>query len=226
MTKLLPILFIILFAWLQLRRSEAAMARDLAAKTLPLQDPALRAVVERFRAVMEAEQLDVHLYDTAVINGLATPKGGIYLTRGLVDRYRNGAFEAAEIAGVIAHEIGHLALGHHERRRAAWRVEVAARAALMAVFPRALGGLAGYATNFVTRVLHLGLSRRDEYQADAFAAGLMARAGYDPAAQITLLGKLDRLARGRGQPVSWLASHPPTPKRIAALEEVIGGQRR
>ena len=223
--KYAPILLMIGWAWFSMRRSEAAVERDLRRKSAPLDEPRLRVAVQRFRAALNHDRIDVDVYDVPVINGLATAKGGIYLTRGLVDRYRAGEFTEDEIAGVIAHEIGHLALGHHEKRRKAWRMEVAVRAAAQTFLPRLLSGLGGYAANALSRLLQTGLSRKDEYEADAFAAALMHRSGFDPRAQITLLEKLDRIAGGRGTPVSWLASHPPTPKRIAALDKAIDADR-
>lgn len=219
--KFAPILLMVMWAWFSMRRSEAAVEWDLRRKSAPLDDPRLRVAVQRFRAALGHDKINVDIYDVPVINGLATAKGGIYLTRGLMEHYRKGEFTEDEIAGVIAHEIGHLALGHHEKRRKAWRIEVAVRAATQTVLPRMFSGLGAYVTNFISRLLQTGLSRKDEYEADAFAAALMHRSGFDPRAQISLLEKLDRIAEGRGTPISWLASHPPTPKRIAALDKAI-----
>jgi len=72
----------------------------------------------------------------------------------------------------------------------------------------------------------MGLSRRDEYEADAFAVALMQRSGFDPRASVTLLEKLDRLSDGQGAPIAWLASHPPNEKRIAAVERAIAGPEK
>ena len=215
--KFAPIIGIVVYAWFAMRGSEAALRRELDGKSLRLADGPLLSAVQRFRGAIGIEALQVDVYDIEPINGLAAPDGRIFLTRGLIDKYREGMFTKDEIAAVIAHEIGHLALGHHDRRKKAWKVETAARAAAMAVLPRLVMGPLSYVTGIVMKSLHMRLSRNDEFQADAFAVALLGRSGFDPRASITLLEKLDRLAEGRGAPISWLASHPPTPKRISTL---------
>lgn len=219
--KFAPILAMIAYAWFQMRGSERAMLRDLDQKSKRLAEGPLLEAIQRFRGAIGINALSVDVYDVEPINGLAAPDGRIFLTRGLIDKYREGLFTRDELAAVIAHEIGHLALGHHERRRKAWKVETAARAAASAFLPGALRGLSTHAGNLIAKLLHMRLSRKDEYQADAFAVALMRRSGMDPTASITLLEKLDKLAKGRGAPISWLASHPPTPKRIAAVKREI-----
>ena len=219
--KFAPILAMLAFAWYSMRRSEGALKRDLDSKSVRITDGPLLSAVQRFRGAIGIDALQVDIYDVPVINGLAAPDGRIFLTRGLIDKYRDGEFTLEEMAAVIAHEIGHLALGHHDRRKKAWRIETAARAAAGAVLPRLVRGPMAYITNLIARALHQRLSRDDEYQADAFAVSLLRRSGFDPRAQITLLQKLDAMAKGRGQPIAWLASHPPTPKRLEAVRVLI-----
>ena len=197
------------------------MLRDLDNKSKRLAEGPLLEAIQRFRGALGFNALQVDVYDVEPINGLAAPDGRIFLTRGLIDKYREGMFTSSELAAVIAHEIGHLSLGHHARRRKAWKIETAARAAASAFLPAALRGLSGQIANLVGRLLQMRLSRTDEYQADAFAVALMQRSGLDPAASISLLEKLDTLSKGRGAPISWLASHPPMPKRIAAIQRAI-----
>ena len=197
------------------------MLRDLDKKSKRLAEGPLLDALQRFRGATGVNALSVDVYDIDPINGLAAPDGRIFLTRGLIDKYREGMFTAPELASVIAHEIGHLALGHHARRRKAWKVETAARAAASAFLPGVLRGLAGQVGNLAAKLLQMGLSRKDEYQADAYAVALMRRSGLDPAASISMLEKLDTLAKGRGMPISWLASHPAKDKRIAAIQREI-----
>lgn len=197
------------------------MMRDLDRNSKRLAEGPLLDAIQRFRNTLGINEIEVDIYDVEPINGLAAPDGRIFLTRGLIDKYREGLFTPGEMAAIIAHEIGHLALGHHARRRKAWKVETAARAAASAFLPMAMRGASIWVGNIAAKLLHMGLSRKDEYQADAFAVALMRRAGLDPMAKITLLQKLDKLAEGRGAPISWLASHPPTPKRIAAVQREI-----
>lgn len=219
--KFWPVLAMLAFAWFSMRRSEGALRRELDAKSAALADGPLLDAVQRFRGAIGIDALQVDIYDVPVINGLAAPDGRIFITRGLIDKYREGVFSLDEIAAVIAHEIGHLALGHHDRRKKAWQLETAARAAATALLPKLVSGPMSYVTRLLAQALHTRLSRVDEFQADAFAISLLKHAGFDPAAKISLLQKLDKLAEGRGRPISWLASHPPTPQRIEAVRVAI-----
>jgi len=221
--KLLPILAMLGWAWYSMRSSEKGLLRDLDRKSTPLDSGPLLSALQRFRHSMGADDIRVAIYEQEAINGLAAPDGRIVLTRGLFDRYRKGDFTVNELAAVIAHEIGHVALGHIDRRKKAWKVEMAAKAAAGVFLPRVLSGMIGTAVQYASRVLHMGLSRRDEYEADAFAVALMQRSGFDPRASVTLLEKLDRMADGGKAPIEWLASHPANDKRIAAVERAIEG---
>lgn len=222
--KLLPILAMLAWAWFTMRRSEKGLLGDLDRRSTPLDSGPLLSALQRFRHAMGVEDIRVAIYEQDAINGLAAPDGRIVLTRGLFDGYRKGDFTVGELSAVIAHEIGHVALGHVQRRKRAWQVEMAAKAAAGFFLPRALTGIVGTAVNWASRALHMGLSRRDEYEADAFAVALMQRSGFDPRASVTLLQKLDRLADGRDAPIAWLSSHPPNDKRIEAVERAIDGR--
>lgn len=221
--KLLPILAMLAWAWFTMRNSEKGLLHDLDRRSTPLDSGPLLSALQRFRHALGVQDIRVAIYEQDAINGLAAPDGRIVLTRGLFDRYRKGDFTAQELSAVIAHEIGHVALGHIARRKKAWQVEMAAKAAAGFFLPRVLTGIIGTIVQYVSRAFHMGLSRRDEYEADAFAVALMQRAGFDPHASITLLEKLDRLAEGRSAPIEWLASHPPHEKRIAAVQRAIEG---
>ncbi len=219
--KFAPIIGMLVWAWFSMRNSERAMLRDLDRNSRRLAEGPLLDVIQRFRGTIGIDAIQVDVYDVEPINGLAAPDGRIFLTQGLLNKYRDGHFTSDELAAVIAHEIGHLALGHHDRRKRAWKVETAARAAASAILPGVVQSVVMRGWGVVARLLHMRLSRGDEFQADAFAVQLMRRSGLDPRASITLLEKLDALAKGRGAAISWLASHPPTPKRIAAVQREI-----
>lgn len=222
--KFAPIILMVAYAWFAMRGSERAMKRDLDQNSKRLADGPLLDAIQRFRGAIGIDALQVDIYDVEMINALAAPDGRIFLTNGLIDKYRSGEFTRDELAAVIAHEIGHLALGHHARRKKAWQIETAAKAAATALLPAMMRGVGAQIGNVAARLLHSRLSRNDEFEADAFSVALLRRSGFDPASAITMLEKLDRLAKGRGQPVSWLASHPPTPKRVKAVRAVIENQ--
>ena len=69
-------------------------------------------------------------------------------------------------------------------------------------------------------MLAAGLSRKDEYAADEYAAALLTKAGIGTGPQKSLFGKLEALTNARGGAMpAWLLSHPKTPDRIAAIEK-------
>jgi putative metalloprotease len=75
--------------------------------------------------------------------------------------------------------------------------------------------------NGLTTLLAARLSRGDEYEADAYAAALLTRAGIGTGAQKSLLSKLAALTSGAGGAMpAWLMSHPKTEERIAAIERL------
>jgi len=73
----------------------------------------------------------------------------------------------------------------------------------------------------LTSLLAAKLSRSDEYEADAYAAALLTKAGIGIAPQIALFEKLDALTKSGGGPApAWLMSHPKTSERIAELNKM------
>ena len=79
-----------------------------------------------------------HLYEIEPVNGLAAPDGRIFITRGFYNKFRQGAVSAEELASVIAHELGHVALGHSRRRMIDFSGQNALRTALSMVLGLAL----------------------------------------------------------------------------------------
>jgi putative metalloprotease len=153
------------------------------------------------------------------VNGLAAPDGRIFLTKGFIARYRQGIVSADEIASVVAHEMGHVALGHTQRRM----IDVTGRNAVFLLIATLLGRMIPivgvFIASYVTNALGAGLSRKDEHEADAYASALLVKAGIGTAPQKSLFRKLDRLTGARGNEVpQWLRSHPKTEERIALIE--------
>jgi putative metalloprotease len=165
------------------------------------------------------ERIRVNLYEVDVVNGLAAPDGRIFLTRGFYEKYRRGEVSAEELASVIAHELGHVALGHSRRRMIDFSGQNAIRVALASVLGRIVPGLGVAIANALTTLLAARLSRQDEYEADAYASALLVKSGIGTAPQKSLFGKLEALTgmRGAGTP-AWMMSHPKTQERIAAIE--------
>ena len=217
MIALTPLLLAIATALVMYQVSVWQTARTLDANSSPLADPALAPVLRRLARALDLGALDVHVYEIAPINGLAAPDGRIFITRGLLDRFHRGEIAAEELVSVIAHEIGHVALGHAKRRRIDFTGQNAIRVALATVLGRFIPGLGVLIANALAQLLAAHLSRQDEFEADAYAAALMVKAGIGTGPQTRLLEKLQHMSGvGGGRPV-WLMSHPRTADRIAAI---------
>lgn len=125
------------------------------------------------------------------------------------------------MASVIAHELGHVALGHSRRRMIDFSGQNALRTALIMLLGRFIPIVGVWIANMLTTMLAARLSRSDEYEADAYAAALLTKAGIGIAPQKTLFQKLEDLTQQRaGMAPAWLMSHPKTEERIAALEKL------
>ena len=218
--RLTPLLLALLYGFLAWHFSAWRTRRELDAHSAPLNDPGLRPVLERMAAALEVKRIRVNLYDIAPVNGLAAPDGRIFLTRGFYDRYRAGEVSAEEIASVIAHELGHVALGHSRRRMIDFSGQNAMRMALSAVLGRLIPGVGMMLANLVASIMAARLSQRDEFEADAYAAALLTKAGIGTEPQKKLLARLGALtgSASGGSAPAWLLSHPHTKKRVAAIE--------
>lgn len=215
---LLPILLAAGWAYAMYRMSIGKLSSDLDQNSKPIDDPALEAMVRRMGRQVEIDHLQAHMYRMDAINGLAAPDGRIFITTGLFERYKRGEVTAGEVASVIAHELGHVARGHHKRRMIDWTGQNAARMAFGMVLSRIIPFIGFYIANILSSLLMAKLSRRDEFEADEYASALMVSSGLGVEPQISLFQKLSKLSPS-GQGVAWLMSHPPTDDRIAAIQE-------
>ena len=220
MLKLIPILLPIAYGLLLYHFSVWRTHRELDAQSTRLADPKLKALTDRMAASLEIADIPVHIYEIDPVNGLAAPDGRIFITRGFFNEYRQGRVTAEEMASVIAHELGHVALGHARKRMIDFSGQNALRTVLSMMISRFLPGAGVYIARFLTRLVAAGLSRGDEYEADAYATALLIKSGIGAEAQKSLFGKLDTLTKNRsGVMPAWLMSHPKTAERIAAIEK-------
>jgi putative metalloprotease len=221
MLKLTPILLAIAYALVMYRFSAWRTARELDERSTELADPRLRKLTERMASALDLPRIKVHVYEVDPVNGLAAPDGRIFITRGFFRKYQHGEVSAEEIASVIAHEMGHVALGHAKRRMIDFSGQNAIRTVLAMVLSRFLPGIGVYLAGALTSLLAARLSRQDEYEADEYAAALLVKAGIGVAPQKSLFEKLEALTQSRAGAVpAWLMSHPKTAERIAALERL------
>ena len=227
MLRFTPILLAMLYGVIMYRFSVWRTNRELASQSNELVDPQLGALTNQMAAALELEKIRVHLYEIDPVNGLAAPDGKIYITRGFYRKFVDGEVTAAELASVVAHELGHVALGHSRRRMIDFSGQNALRTALAMILSRFIPGIGGWVANFLTTMLAARLSRGDEYEADEYAAALLIKSGIGTAPQISLLSKLEALTKsGHGAAPAWLMSHPKTPDRIAAIEKIEADWRK
>ena len=219
MIKFMPLVLMLGYGLLMWHFSAWRLRRELDARSRPLAHPDLDGIIARLARALDLPSLPVRVYEVDPVNGLAAPDGRVFLTRGFLRKYEAGEVTDTEIASVIAHELGHVALGHARRRMIDFSGQNALRMVLMTVLGRFIPGLGVWLANLLTAALAARLSRRDEYEADAWASALMVKAGFGTEPQKRLFQKLENLtgAPGAGTP-AWLLSHPKAALRIAAIE--------
>lgn len=219
MLKFTPILLALAYGLIMYRFSVWRTKRALDAQSTELADPVLKKLTDQMAAALELQRIPVNIYEIEPVNGLAAPDGRIFLTRGFYRKYKAGEVTAEEMASVIAHELGHVALGHSRRRMIDFSGQNALRTALAMIISRFVPFVGPFIANFVMSLLAARLSRNDEYEADAYASALLLKSGIGTGPQKSLFKKLETLtgANGASSP-AWLLSHPKTAERIAAIE--------
>jgi Zn-dependent protease with chaperone function len=154
------------------------------------------------------------------INAFALPGGYIYLNRGLLEKARS----EGELAGVMAHEIAHVALRHPTNQ--------ASKAYLAKAGFGVLGGLLGDKSQTTTgqiigsvggfglNTLFLKFSRKAETQADVVGSQIMKKAGYDPMEMAHFFAYLGQQSGGnQGKVAQFLSSHPAPENREARVRQ-------
>lgn len=218
MIKFIPIILAVVYALAMLQFSVWQTKKRLDANSKPLVDPELEVLTRRMARALDIPEIKVNLYQIDAVNGLAAPDGRIFLTSGFLARKAAGAVSDAELASVIAHELGHVALGHMRRRMIDFTGQNAVFVMLSAVLNRFLPFVGIWLARLVSAALMARLSRRDEFEADAWASALLIKSGIGTGPQISLFRKLGDLTGDKDGAPAWLLSHPETTARIAAIE--------
>src|SRR6202162_3257264 len=160
----------------------------------------------------------IKVIDSDVVNAMALPGGFFYVNSGLI----LAADEEAEMAGVMAHEIAHVAACHYGREMT--RMNLLQLASLPAIF---MGGALGYGIyegmGLGIPLTFLHFSRGFEAEADYLGIEYMYRAGYDPSAFVSFFEKIQAMEKKKPGTLSKaFDTHPQTPDRIAKTQEEIG----
>ncbi len=159
----------------------------------------------------------IRVIDSDEVNAFALPGGFFYVNTGLIEL----AQDEAELAGVMAHEIAHVAARHGTR--SATRAQLIQYASIPLLF---IGGWAGYgiqqAANFALPMTLLKFSREFEHQADFLGVQYMYNAGYDPASMVQFFERLKAMQKKNKHAIAKaFSSHPLTKSRIKAVQKTI-----
>ena len=148
------------------------------------------------------------------INAFALPGGPMFLNRGMME----AAKSEAEMAGVMAHEISHVALRHgtaQATKGQKFQIGAVAGQILGAIIGGAAGSVISQGSQFGLGAYFMKYGREYERQADLLGAQIMARAGYDPREMANMF-KTIQAEGGSGGP-EWLSSHPDPGNRYNAI---------
>lgn len=200
----------------------AARAKGLL-DTNPAQLARLQKISQRLIAQTGAYRSDarqwpweVHVIKSNELNAHVFPGGKIVFYSGIIDRL---SLTDAEIAAIMGHEMAH-ALREHTRERLSREVATQKGIGIAA----SVLGLSQGQTQLAGLAVDLGISRphsrTQETEADLMGLELMARAGYDPNAAISLWRKMQS-ASGRGEPPQFLSTHPVSSTRIATIQSLL-----
>lgn len=161
----------------------------------------------------------IKVIDTDEINAMALPGGFFYVNSGLI----LAADNEAEMAGVMAHEIAHVAAHHAMREQTRMNYANLGSIPLMIFLPYSMAGYGIYeATQLAVPITFLKFSREFEAQADLLGVEYMYRAGYDPQAFAAFFEKIQNLEKTKPGLVSKAFSdHPQTPDRIESTQNEI-----
>jgi predicted Zn-dependent protease len=199
------------------------MAQEVERQAKIVNDPVISEYVNRIgqNLVRNSDAkvpFTIKVIDSEEINAFALPGGFFFVNTGILLNADN----EAEMAGVMAHEIGHVAARHGTRQ--ATRGEIAQIGSIVPLI--AVGGLAGYgiyqAMGLAVPLGFLRFSRAFESEADMLGLEYMYKAGYDPGAFVDFFEKVQSQEKRKPGTMSKLfSSHPPTDDRIKRSQEII-----
>ena len=159
------------------------------------------------------------LADPQTVNAFALPGGQLFITAALAGRLRT----EGEIAGVMAHEIGHVVGRHAAAQMAkAQLTQGLAGAAAIAAFDPNDPSSAGYSqiAALIGQAVNMKYGHDDELQSDALGVQFMAEAGYDPRALIGVMEVLEAVS-GSGARPEFFSTHPNPDRRIEQIQRAI-----
>jgi predicted Zn-dependent protease len=199
----------------------AQFAAEVEKEMAMLDDAAVESYIDSLGQVLarNSDRPDIayrfRVVDTDEVNAFALPGGFVYVNRGLVTTAEN----ESELAGVIAHEVGHV-VGRHSAKMITRQYGIAMIAQI------ALGENPGVVKELVANIAATGAlmkySRDAEREADRLGIDETVRSGIDPAGIVTFFDKLKGLQQREPSAVeSFFSTHPDTEERIAYTDRYI-----
>jgi predicted Zn-dependent protease len=198
------------------------MAQEVERQSMLVEDPVVTEYVNRIGQNLARNSdakvpFTIKVLDSDEVNAFALPGGFFFVNSGLI----LDADNEAELAGVMAHEIAHVAARHGTRQ--ASRAQLANFMSIPLIF---FGGGVGYAIQTAATALipmgFLKFSRGFESEADMLGIEYMYHAGYDPTAFVDFFEKIESMEKTRpGAIAEMFSSHPMTQQRIAAAQKYI-----
>jgi len=198
------------------------VAQEIERQAKIIDDPVIAEYVNRVGQNLVRNSdvkvpVTIKVLDAEEVNAMALPGGFFFVNSGLILKAEN----EAELAGVMAHEIAHIAARHGTRQ--ATRGQVVNLASIPLIF---MGGWTGYgirqATSILVPIGFLKFSRSFEQEADLLGLQYMYKAGYDPTAFVDFFEKIQSMEKKKPGTMSKVfSSHPMTDDRIKDSQKNI-----
>ena len=210
-------------------QQEVALGADYSAqinRQMPmLNDQATLSYVNQLgsqlAAIADPRGIRYHFYvvNSDVVNAFALPGGYVYVNRGIIERADN----VSELAGVLAHEIGHVAERHSiEQLQRAQNANLGLNVLYGVLLGRAPSGVEQAGIQVGGSAVFAGYTRDAEREADRVGVAYLVRGGYNPNGLATFFEELLSLQQRQPSRVEqWFSTHPTTQERVANARAII-----